>query len=150
MTFKRLDYWQGYTIIVLYPSIITGQVSCCSSVAADGRFWFGIGSVDDITRYVGCTADDVIWHARQTASGHESARAAQSAPEAAHSLHAGAGVRTGASLQAAALPDGAGARTSRPHDRANADPDQDLVPKPPLQNEEVPRGDTWRRKTRFA
>ena len=64
----------------------------------------------------------------------------KSAPEATRPLHAGADIRIGATLQAAALPVGAGARTFRPRDRFDADAGEDLVPEPPLQDETGAQG----------
>ena len=54
-------------------------------------------------------------------------------------LFSGAGIRTGAAVCATEIPDGAGARTFSARDRLDPDTDQDLVSKPPLQNEEVGR-----------
>ena len=64
----------------------------------------------------------------------------ESAPEAARPLHAGADLRVGATLQAAALPVGPGARTFRPRDRSDANAGEDLVSEPPLQDEAGSQG----------
>jgi len=60
-------------------------------------------------------------------------------------VRAGADLRTGASVQTAALPVGAGTRTSRRRHRTDADPGQDMVSEPSLQDEEGGQGQDARR-----
>ncbi len=62
------------------------------------------------------------------------------APETTNSLHAGADLRARTTLQAAEIPLRAGAGTPSQHDRPDADPGENLVPEPSLQDEEIPEG----------
>ena len=57
--------------------------------------------------------------------------------EEACAVLAGAGLRAGATLQAAEIPVGAGEGAPGQHDPPDPDPGEDLVPKPPLQDEEA-------------